>query len=128
MVRLLLVLLAVMALTDRSAHSSSQAPTFRLVEATIPEMQAAMAAGRLTSRELVTHYLVRLAMYEDRLNAALYVNPRALEEADALDRERAQGRVRAAQDERLVRRRHRYRRAHPDEGNRTPLRAILHPK
>jgi amidase len=94
MVRLLLVLLAVMALTDRSAHSSSQAPTFRLVEATIPEMQAAMAAGRLTSRELVTHYLVRLAMYEDRLNAALYVNPRALEEADALDRERAQGRVR----------------------------------
>jgi amidase len=94
MVRLLLVLLAVMALTDRSAHSSSQAPTFRLVEATIPEMQAAMAAGRLTSRELVTQYLVRLAMYEDRLNAALYVNPRALEEADALDRERAQGRVR----------------------------------
>jgi amidase len=94
MVRLLLVLLAVMALTDRSAHSSSQAPTFRLVEATIPEMQAAMAAGRLTSRELVTQYLVRLAMYEGRLNAALYVNQRALEEADALDRERPQGRVR----------------------------------
>jgi amidase len=94
MVRLLLALLAVLALTDRSAHSSSQAPTFRLVEATIPEMQAAMAAGRLTSRELVTQYLVRLAMYEDRLNAALYVNPRALDEADALDRERAQGRVR----------------------------------
>jgi amidase len=94
MVRLLLVLLAVVALTDRSAVSSSQAPTFRLVEATIPEMQAAMAAGRLTSRELVTQYLVRLAMHEDRLNAALYVNPRALEEADALDRERAQGRVR----------------------------------
>ena len=92
--RLLLVLLAVVALTDRSAVSSSQAPTFRLVEATIPEMQAAMAAGRLTSRELVTQYLVRLAMHEDRLNAALHVNPRALEEADALDRERAQGRVR----------------------------------
>jgi amidase len=94
MVRLLLVLLLVMAATDRSAQSSSQASMFRLVEATIPEMQAAMAAGHLTSRELVTQYLVRLAMYEDRLNAALYVNPRALEEADALDRERAEGRVR----------------------------------
>jgi amidase len=94
MVRLLLVLIAVMALTDDSAHVSSQSPGFRLVEATIPEMQAAMAAGRLTSRELVTQYLVRLGMYEDRLNAALYVNARALEEADALDRERAPGRVR----------------------------------
>ncbi|MGQ0735874.1 MAG: amidase family protein [Acidobacteriota bacterium] len=67
---------------------------FRIVEATIPEMQAAMTTGQLTARELVTHYLVRLGVYEDRLNAALAVNARAIEEADALDRERAQGRVR----------------------------------
>jgi amidase len=95
LLRPLLGVLAVIALTG-FPFSSGQEPTFRLVEASIPEMQAAMAAGRLTSRELVTHYLVRLAMYEDRLNAALYVNPRALEEADALDRERAQGRLRGA--------------------------------
>src|SRR5918999_4084439 len=57
-------------------------------------MQAAMAKGQLTSRDLVEQYLVRIALYEDRLNAALYVNPRALEEAEALDRERAQGKVR----------------------------------
>jgi amidase len=89
-------LLAVLALIAFAAlpYSASQVPPFRLLEASIPEMQAAMAAGRLTSRELVTQYLVRLAMYEDRLNAALYVNPRALEEADALDRERAEGRLR----------------------------------
>jgi amidase len=73
---------------------AGQAKPFRLVEATIPEMQAAMASGQLTSRELVRQYLVRLAMHEDRLNASLYVNPRALEEADALDRERGQGKVR----------------------------------
>ncbi|HUE88310.1 MAG TPA: amidase family protein [Vicinamibacterales bacterium] len=91
MVRPLFVLLSVIALTGSPA---SQPATFRLVEATIPEMQAAMADGRLTSRELTTQYLVRLGIYEDRLNAALYVNPRALEEADALDRERAQGRIR----------------------------------
>jgi amidase len=91
--RPLLVVLAVIALTDFRL-SASQAPTFRLVKASIPEMQAAMAAGSLTSRGLVTQYLVRLALYEDRLNAALYVNPRALDEAAPLDRQRAQGRVR----------------------------------
>ena len=53
-----------------------------------------MASGQLTSRELVRQYLVRLGTYEDRLNASIYVNAHALEEADALDRERAQGKVR----------------------------------
>jgi amidase len=77
-----------------SATPAGQSRSFRLVEATIPEMQAALSRGELTSRELVMQYLVRLGLYEDRLNAAIFVNPRALEEADALDRERAQGRVR----------------------------------
>jgi amidase len=68
--------------------------TFSVVEATIPEMQQLMERGELTSRELVTLYLARIATYEDRLNAAIYVNPHALEEADALDAERAAGNVR----------------------------------
>ncbi|MDP2320083.1 MAG: amidase family protein [Acidobacteriota bacterium] len=67
---------------------------FSVVEATIPAMQAAMAQGQVTSRQLVEQYLIRLAIYEDRLNAALAVNPAALQEADVLDRERAQGRLR----------------------------------
>ena len=67
---------------------------FSVVEATIPQMQAAMAKGQVTSRQLVEQYLMRLGVYEDRLNAALAVNPRALQEADALDRERAQGKLR----------------------------------
>jgi amidase len=67
---------------------------FTVVETSIPELQAAMASGKLTSRRLVTEYLVRIALYEERLNAVLAMNPRALEEADALDRERAQGKVR----------------------------------
>jgi amidase len=65
-----------------------------IVEAGIPDLRAAMADGRLTSRELVSQYLIRLALYEDRLHAAIVVNPRALEEAEQLDRERAQGKVR----------------------------------
>jgi amidase len=65
-----------------------------VVESTIPAMQAAMTQGRMTARELVSQYLIRIALYEDKLNATLAVNPNALAEADALDRERAQGKTR----------------------------------
>ncbi len=67
---------------------------FNVVEATIPQMQAAMAKGQVTSRQLVEQYLMRIGMYEDRINATLAVNPNALTEADQLDRERAQGKLR----------------------------------
>src|SRR5437762_7159716 len=67
---------------------------FTVVEATIPQMQAAMKQHRITSRQLVEQYLVRIALYEDKLHAAITVNPKALEEAAALDRERARGKVR----------------------------------
>ncbi|HXP84611.1 MAG TPA: amidase family protein [Bryobacteraceae bacterium] len=72
----------------------SQPGAFSVVEATIPQMQAALRAGRVTSRELVTQYLVRIGLYEDQLHAVLTVNSRALEEAGERDRERAAGRVR----------------------------------
>jgi amidase len=64
---------------------------FAVVEVGIPELQKAMAAGHLTSRQLVVEYLTRIALYDSQLRAVITVNPRALEEADALDRERAQG-------------------------------------
>jgi amidase len=67
---------------------------FNVIEASIPQLQSAMNTGRLTSAQLVQQYLVRIALYEHRLHAALAINPRALEEADALDRERAAGKVR----------------------------------
>lgn len=67
---------------------------FSVVEATIPDMQAAMQDGRTTSRAIVTEYLTRIAMYEDGINAVIAVNPHALDDADARDRERAEGRVR----------------------------------
>jgi amidase len=53
-----------------------------------------MATGQVTSRQLVEQYLLRIGLYEERLNAALAINQRALQEADALDRERAQGKIR----------------------------------
>ena len=75
-------------------ESGGRQPAFTVVEATIPEMQAAMGQGRITSRELVVQYLNRIAAYEDKLNGIITVNPGALQEAEARDRERAQRRVR----------------------------------
>jgi amidase len=77
-----------------STMGHGQPRPFRIVEATIAEMQSAMAEKRLTSRELVSQSLVRIGLYENRLHATLVVNPRALDEAEALDRERAAGRTR----------------------------------
>jgi amidase len=77
-----------------TVHAKEQPKPFSVVEASIPEMQAALSAKRVTSRELVQQYLARIAAYEDKLNAAITVNPKALEEADALDRERAAGKIR----------------------------------
>jgi len=74
------------------ARASGQ--PFNVVETGIPELQRALATGRLTSRQLVVEYLTRIALYESQLNAIITVNPRILEEADVLDRERAQGRLR----------------------------------
>ena len=66
---------------------------FSVVEAGIPEMKAALEQGRVTSRELVTQYLTRIALYESKLHAVITVNPHVLGDADEKDRERAQGRA-----------------------------------
>jgi amidase len=67
---------------------------FTVVESTITEMRTAMEQKRVTSRELVTQYLIRIAVYDHILHAAITINPNALKEAEQLDRERAQGKVR----------------------------------
>src|SRR5262249_1742979 len=73
---------------------ASQPRRFSVVETSIGDMQRALRQHKVTSRELVQQSLTRIAFYEDRLNAIIYVNPHALEQADALDRERATGRIR----------------------------------
>jgi amidase len=90
----LIGILAVALSAQAPRRSAAPAKPFHIVEATIPEMRAAMASGRLTSRALVTQYLTRLGTYEDRLHAAIIVNPRAIKDADQLDRERAAGKLR----------------------------------
>src|SRR5881227_549845 len=77
-----------------AAQAKDKPKPFTVVEASIADMQDALASKRITSRELVLQYLVRIATYEDKLNAAITINPRALDEADALDAERKAGHIR----------------------------------
>ena len=68
------------------------AGAFDVTEKTIGDLQAAMQDHVVTSAALVEQYLARIQAYDrtgPRLNAIIAVNPRAREEAAALDRERA---------------------------------------
>ena len=86
--------LAAQARRAGGAVKSEPHKPFTVVEASIAEMRAALDQGRTTSRDIVQQSLARIAIYEDRLNAIITVNPNALTEADERDRERAQGRIR----------------------------------
>jgi len=82
---------------QEAAEDGGRAPGargFTIIEATIPEMIAAMEDGRTSSHAIVTEYLSRIALYEWRLNAVMAVNPRALELAAERDREREMGVIR----------------------------------
>ena len=66
----------------------ADAQSFRLLEATVDDVQAALATGQITCRELVQQYLDRIEAYDQTgpaLNAVQYVNPRALQRAESLD-------------------------------------------
>ena len=59
--------------------------------ATIADISAAFASGTLTSEELVKAYLARIEAYDKqgpKINAIITPNPKAIETARALDRER----------------------------------------
>lgn len=74
--------------------SDRAATTFAVVETSFAELQAAMNDGQITARSLVKEYLARIERYDDKLHATITINPEALKDAERLDRERAEGRVR----------------------------------
>ena len=97
----LIVLVALTRTDGRMAaagaqRSRTQTPPppelFEVHERSILDLQTAQVDGRVTSRGLVDAYLARIAAYDQagpRLNAIVVLNPRAREDAEALDRERA---------------------------------------
>ena len=68
--------------------------SFQFVEATIPQLQAAMVAGQLTARDLVQGYLNRIQSLNPTLHAVIETNPNAVAIASSLDNERKAGHVR----------------------------------
>lgn len=92
MTALMRVAAATTLLLAAQVRTPAQPAPFEVVEKTIPELQDALQAKRVSSAELVDIYLARIAAYDrsgPRLNAIIAVNPKAREEAAALDRERA---------------------------------------
>jgi amidase len=74
-----------------AARAHATAP-FELEEATVAELQAGMAGGRLTARRITELYLARIAAMDragPMLQSIIETNPDALTLADELDRERA---------------------------------------
>jgi len=72
-----------------------------LVEATIPQLRLAIQTKLITSEQLVEMYLERITTYDDgapMLNAFLYVNPMAADQARAADAARHPGRARLPLD------------------------------
>src|SRR5207247_1756285 len=68
--------------------------SFDVMEKTIPQLQAAMASGAVTSKQLVNVALARVAPCERTLNAFVSVGPRVAAEAEQRDLERPRGQIR----------------------------------
>ncbi len=88
---------ATLLLMASLACACSTPQRVEVVELSVAQAQAAMADGTCSSRSLTQAYLDRIARVDDAgptLNAVIEVNPRALDEATTLDRERAAGHVR----------------------------------
>ena len=101
---------------SRLTAARPQPPSF--LEATIPQLQALMNSGHLTSRDLTAGYLARMASLNPLLGAVIETNPNAIAIAVQRDRERRNGqRSRAAARHSDPRQgQHRHRRQHADDG------------
>jgi amidase len=74
----------------------ASAATLDLTTATIADVQTAFKAG-LTSEKLTEAYLARIGIYDKygpAINSVITLNPKAIDEAKALDAERKAGKIR----------------------------------
>jgi amidase len=82
---------------SKENHSTSDTDNFELNEVTIDDLQKRMQTGQTTSREITQKYLDRIKAIDKsgpKLNSIIELNPEAVSIADALDRERKNGKVR----------------------------------
>lgn len=89
---LVAVAAAFTAMTVVAIPSQARAATLDVSTASVAEIRAAYASGRVTREQVVKAYLARIAAYDRQgpsLQAVVVLNPTALDEARALDRARA---------------------------------------
>jgi amidase len=84
---------AALLLGQRGSFAMNQ--TVELEEATVVDLQSAMAAGHTSARKITEGYLARIADIDKRLNSVIELNPDALSIADAMDSERRSGKIRS---------------------------------
>jgi Asp-tRNA(Asn)/Glu-tRNA(Gln) amidotransferase A subunit family amidase len=81
-----------------STHAQARPTPLVWADATVADIHRALAAREVTCRQVVQAYLDRIEAYDRRgpsLRAIIAVNPRALDEADRLDRDAARGATQA---------------------------------
>jgi amidase len=81
-------------LTSLVSRSALAAHDFDFLEKSIPELQAAMASGQVSSKDLVKGYLRRIGSLNSLLHSVIETNPNAVSIAQHLDNERRRGFVR----------------------------------
>ena len=92
-----LALMSACAAPTESQPTPPAAPAVDVVELSAMDARERMNAGTLTARALTQAYLDRIAAIDDagpRLDSVIELNPNALADAEALDAERQQGKVR----------------------------------
>ncbi len=65
--------------------AAAEAP---LEEATVMQLQSAMASGSTTSKKIVKEYLDRIAKIDKSINSIIEINPEAMAIAEQMDKER----------------------------------------
>ncbi len=88
---------AVSLLVHAAALAQPEPPACGVEEASVADVQAMMTEGSCTARQITEAYLARIEAVDrsgPTLRSVLTVNPDALEIAEALDLERAEGNVR----------------------------------
>jgi amidase len=94
-----LQLSAAVAATTASAEAlaAQKGKPFSIVEASVADLQAAMTAGKATSKSITQLYLARIKAIDKsgpKINSVIELNPDALKIAAEMDKERKQGKVR----------------------------------
>ena len=86
------------AAEERAAGPAAAPPPFELAEVSISDLAASLASGDRTARSVTAAYLSRIEQLDRQgptLRSVIETNPDALDIAEALDRERADGSVRS---------------------------------